>query len=55
MLSAGGEMVTLLVGGGAVAGLGEAVTDHVRTRRPDVDVLTYDAGRAGPPLLVGVE
>jgi hypothetical protein len=55
MLSAGGEMVTLLVGGGAVTGIGEAVADYVRTNRPDVDVLVYDAGKAGPPLLVGVE
>jgi DAK2 domain fusion protein YloV len=55
MLSAGGEMVTLLVGGGAAEGVADAVVEHVRTHRPDVDVLVYDAGKAGPPLLVGVE
>ncbi|ACU76849.1 Dak phosphatase [Catenulispora acidiphila DSM 44928] len=55
MLSAGGEMVTLVIGDGTEPGMPEAVTDRVRTRHPVVDVVVYDGGQTGYPLLIGVE
>jgi uncharacterized protein len=58
MVSAGGEMVTLVTG----AGLGlpteelvDAVTARVLARRPEMDVVAYDGGQSGWPLLIGVE
>jgi hypothetical protein len=58
MVSAGGEMVTLVTG----AGLGEppedlveAVTQHVQARRPEIDVVAYAGGQTAWPLLIGVE
>ncbi|GAA1977226.1 DAK2 domain-containing protein [Catenulispora subtropica] len=55
MLSAGGEMVTLVVGDGAEPGMSEAVADRLRERHPVVDVVVYEGGRTGYPLLIGVE
>ena len=55
MLSAGGEMVTLVVGDGTEPGMPEAVTDRVRARHPVVDVVVYEGGQTGYPLLIGVE
>ena len=55
MLSVGGEMVTLVVGQDARAGLTEAVGDWLRERHPDVDVVVYEGGQTGYPLLIGVE
>lgn len=58
MVSAGGEMVTLVTG----AGLGlpteelvDAVTARVLARRPEMDVVAYEGGQSGWPLLIGVE
>jgi dihydroxyacetone kinase-like predicted kinase len=55
MLSAGGEMVTLVIGDGTEPGMPEAVTDRVRARHPVVDVVVYEGGQTGYPLLIGVE
>lgn len=55
MLSAGGEMVTLVIGDGTEPGMPEAVTDRVRMRHPVVDVVVYEGGQTGYPLLIGVE
>jgi dihydroxyacetone kinase-like predicted kinase len=55
MLSAGGEMVTLVVGEGAEPGMAEAVVDQLRERHPVVDVVVYEGGQIGYPLLIGVE
>ena len=55
MLSAGGEMVTLVVGDGAAPGLPEAVADYLRERHPLVDVVVYDGGQPRYPLMIGVE
>jgi DAK2 domain fusion protein YloV len=63
MVSAGGEMVTLVTGDGldefaeglAAAELVEAVIARVHTRRPEMDVVAYDGGQSGWPLLIGVE
>ncbi|MGY1710417.1 DAK2 domain-containing protein [Geodermatophilus sp. SYSU D00758] len=53
LLSAGGELATVVVG--AEAGLGDAVCAHLAGRHPTVEVARYDCGAGGVPLLVGVE
>ncbi|NUP52047.1 MAG: dihydroxyacetone kinase, partial [Catenulispora sp.] len=55
MLSVGGEMVTLVVGAGAEPGVPEAVADRLRELHPVVDVVVYEGGQTGYPLLIGVE
>ncbi|MFC7244084.1 DAK2 domain-containing protein [Catellatospora aurea] len=55
MLASGGELVTLLTGAQAPDGLVEAVTAHVATRWPFVEVHAYPGGQPHYPLLVGVE
>jgi dihydroxyacetone kinase-like predicted kinase len=55
MLSAGGEMVTLVLGDGTEPGMPETVTERVRSRHPVVDVVVYEGGQIGYPLLIGVE
>jgi DAK2 domain fusion protein YloV len=58
MVSAGGEMVTLVTGadlGLPTAQLVDAVTARVLARRPEMDVVAYDGGQSGWPLLIGVE
>ncbi|MBW8805674.1 MAG: DAK2 domain-containing protein [Catenulisporales bacterium] len=55
MLSAGGEMVTLVVGDDARPGMSESVADRLRERHPVVDVVVYEGGQTGYPLLIGVE
>jgi DAK2 domain fusion protein YloV len=53
MLSAGGELATLVVGPDAA--LGDAVCRHLATTHPLVEVTRYDGGPGGIPLQVGVE
>ncbi|MBO4161554.1 DAK2 domain-containing protein [Micromonospora antibiotica] len=55
MLGGGGELVTLLTGADAPAGLAEAVRAHVTRRWPFVEVQAYSGGQPHYPLLVGVE
>jgi dihydroxyacetone kinase-like predicted kinase len=58
MVSAGGEMVTLVTGAGLGLPTGElvdAVAARVLARRPEMDVVAYDGGQSGWPLLIGVE
>jgi DAK2 domain fusion protein YloV len=55
MLSGGGELVTLITGAGAPEGLAESVEEHLRAKRPDVEVVGYDGGQERYPLLIGVE
>ena len=53
MLSAGGELVTLVIG--PEAAVGDAVCRHLARRHPTVEVTRYDGAPSGVPLLVGVE
>ena len=53
LLSAGGEMATLVVG--ADEELGDAVCRHLSSRHPTIEVVRYGGGPAGIPLQVGVE
>ncbi|MFJ6790181.1 DAK2 domain-containing protein [Streptomyces angustmyceticus] len=55
MLSAGGEMVTLVLGAQAPDGLADRLEEYVRERHLAVDTVVYDGGRHAAPLLIGVE
>ncbi|GGV09242.1 dihydroxyacetone kinase [Streptomyces litmocidini] len=55
MLSAGGELVTLVVADGTPPGLAPDLEGHVRRGYLAVDTTTYHAGAGAPPLLIGVE
>ena len=55
LLGGGGELVTLLIGADAPAGLAEALGAYTRTRWPFVEAHAYDGGQPHYPLLVGVE
>ncbi|GAA3441789.1 DAK2 domain-containing protein [Planomonospora venezuelensis] len=55
MVSASSELVTLLEGADAPDGLAQAVQDHLARVRPDIEVVRYEGGQGGYPLLVGVE
>ncbi|MGP3968549.1 DAK2 domain-containing protein [Streptomyces sp. 6N223] len=54
MLSAGGELVTLVLGADAPAGLADGLLDRVRRGHLGVDIVVCE-GRQGTPLLIGVE
>jgi DAK2 domain fusion protein YloV len=53
LLSAGGEMATLVVGEDEV--LGDAVCAHLSSVHPTIEVLRYAGGPSAVPLQVGVE
>jgi fatty acid kinase len=55
LLGGGGELVSLLVGADAPAGLGEALAAHLAGSWPFVEVQLYDGGQPTYPLVVGVE
>ncbi len=55
LLGGSGELVTIVAGADASDGLAERVESHVRSTRPEVDVLRHDGGQAGYPLLLAVE
>ena len=55
MLAAGGELVTLILGEGAPAGLAEQLVAHARRQRPEVDAVVFEGGQESAPLLIGVE
>ncbi|GHG04897.1 DAK2 domain-containing protein [Streptomyces zaomyceticus] len=55
MLSAGGELVTLVVADGTPPALATDLEAHVRRGYLAVDTTTYHAGAGAPPLLIGVE
>jgi dihydroxyacetone kinase-like predicted kinase len=55
LLSAGGELVTLVRGVGADDDLLSDLTARVRERFPTVDIEVVDGGQPRYPLLLGVE
>ncbi|HVF20050.1 MAG TPA: DAK2 domain-containing protein [Mycobacteriales bacterium] len=55
LLASGGELVTIVSGADAVAGLGSQVADAVRSSYPVVEVEVHDGGQPHYPLLLGVE
>jgi DAK2 domain fusion protein YloV len=55
LLSAGGELVTLVVGADAQTGLAERTSAALLRERPDLEVIVVDGGQPVYPLLIGVE
>ncbi|MEV7281079.1 DAK2 domain-containing protein [Streptomyces sp. NPDC093111] len=55
MLSAGGELVTLVVAADTPPDLAPTLERHVRATYLAVDTVTYEAGAGAPALLIGVE
>ncbi|WP_436739149.1 DAK2 domain-containing protein [Streptomyces sp. BBFR102] len=55
MLSAGGEMVTLVLDDEVPEQVADLLERHVRARHLAVDTVVYRGGRQGSPMLVGVE
>ncbi|MBR7742813.1 DAK2 domain-containing protein [Phycicoccus sp. BSK3Z-2] len=55
LLSAGGELVTLVAGSGAGRGLADRVADALSRERPGVEVVVLDGGQPDSLLLLGVE
>jgi dihydroxyacetone kinase-like predicted kinase len=55
MLTAGGEIVTALLGAGAEESLGEGLALDLRRTHPEVDVVVHRGGQTDFPLVLGVE
>jgi DAK2 domain fusion protein YloV len=55
MLTAGGELVTALLGAETDAELGEHLAEDLRRTHPEVDVVVYRGGQTDYPLVLGVE
>ncbi|MGW0790937.1 DAK2 domain-containing protein [Streptomyces sp. NPDC002911] len=55
MLSAGGELVTLVLGEDMSDALADELSDHVREGYLAVDTVVYRGGHQAAPLLIGVE
>ncbi|MCT2594301.1 DAK2 domain-containing protein [Streptomyces sp. N2-109] len=55
MLAAGGEMVTLVLGADAPAGLADRLREHVRRGHLAVDTVVHEGRQRSGPLLIGVE
>ncbi|MEV5648769.1 DAK2 domain-containing protein [Nocardia sp. NPDC052254] len=55
MLGLGGELVTLLLGAAAPAGLADDLTAHITAEFPGVEVVIYDGGQAVDLVQIGVE
>jgi fatty acid kinase len=55
LLGIGAELVTVLVGGGAPAGVGELLIGHVNRRAPLTDVNVYVGEQPDYPLIIGIE
>ena len=55
LLTGGGELVTLVVGAGAPAGVADRLASWVEQSYPAAELLAYDGGQPHYPLLLGVE
>jgi DAK2 domain fusion protein YloV len=55
LLGVGAELMTILVGAGAPAGVGDVIAGHVHDRAPLTDVTVYEGGQPDFPLIIGVE
>ncbi len=55
MLTAGGEIVTALLGADAEEALGEGLALDLRRTHPEVDVVVHRGGQTDFPLVLGVE
>jgi dihydroxyacetone kinase-like predicted kinase len=55
LLAGGGELLTVVLGAEAPAGLGDALTAHVAERHPEVEVQVLDGGQPDALVLLGSE
>jgi dihydroxyacetone kinase-like predicted kinase len=55
MLAAGSELVTVLTGAGAPAGVAGELAERLREERPEVEFASYHGGQTEAVLLIGVE
>jgi fatty acid kinase len=55
MLTAGGEIVTALLGRGVDPALGDGLAADLRRTHPEVDVVVHRGGQLDHPLVLGVE
>ncbi|MDQ3055280.1 MAG: DAK2 domain-containing protein, partial [Actinomycetota bacterium] len=55
LLSAGGELVTLVLGADAADGFLDQVRQHMRRGHPGIDVMDYRGDQPHQPVLIGVE
>lgn len=55
MLTAGGELVTVLLGDGVADALADGLVAQLRREHPEVDVVVHRGARPGHPLELGVE
>jgi dihydroxyacetone kinase-like predicted kinase len=55
LLGVGAELMTVLVGAEAQAGIGDVLRRHVRERSSLTEVQVYEVGQPNQPLLIGVE
>jgi DAK2 domain fusion protein YloV len=55
MVSAGGELVTVLLGDGVADALGHGLVEELRRSHPEVDVVVHRGARPGHPVELGVE
>lgn len=55
MLSAGGELVTVMLGQDAPDGVADMLADHFRVAHPEAELAVYHGGQPRSVLLVGVE
>ncbi|HWO52080.1 MAG TPA: dihydroxyacetone kinase, partial [Ornithinibacter sp.] len=55
LLSAGGELVTLVVGADTDPALAASTREALERDRPELEVVVIDGGQPVYPLLVGVE
>jgi dihydroxyacetone kinase-like predicted kinase len=55
MLTAGGELVTVLLGAGVADAVGEGLAAELRRSHPEVDVVVHRGGRPDRPVELGVE
>jgi uncharacterized protein len=55
MVTAGGELVTVLLGAGVPDALGERLAAELHRAHPEVDVVVHRGARPGVPVELGVE
>ena len=55
MVTAGGELVTVLLGAGVPDALGEELAAELHRAHPEVDVVVHRGARPGVPVELGVE
>ena len=55
LLSAGGELVTVLTGAAVDPAVGATLLRHVHDTHPGTELVTYHTGHDGDALLIGVE